>query len=80
MASPFETLIEMQRQAFTGAQSFSRLWVSSWLRVVDQQRQMLDHMTRRTEDLGSGRPRAPKGADLQDHYGKRSRDVDVERI
>ncbi len=80
MASPFETLIEMQRQAFAGAQSFSRLWVSCWLRVIDQQRQIFTHAIRRVEDMGSAKPQAPKGADLQDHYGKRSHDVNVERI
>ena len=43
-------------------------------------RHMLEHVTRRTEDKGPGKPFIAKGPDLQDHYGKRTRDVDVERI
>ena len=49
-------------------------------RMFEQQRRILEQVMRRTEDRGARKPYIAKGPDLQDHYGKRSRDVDVERI
>lgn len=80
MPNPFEALIEMQRQTFASMQSMSRMWLTGWMRVFEQQSQMLDQAARRTEDKGPPQHHIAKGADLQDHYGKRARDVNVERI
>lgn len=63
MPNPFEALIEMQRQTFASMQSMSRMWLTGWMRVFEQQSQMLDQAARRTEDKGPRpsitSPRAP---------------------
>jgi hypothetical protein len=61
---------------------WQRFTMACLLRALRQQEQLLHHHfgRRRAEDAG-GHPDSPcKGPDLQDHYGQRSHDVDVEHI
>ncbi len=58
-----------------------RVW-ESYLRLVSKQQGTLaEPSTKRRADDGGRRTLCwSSGADLQDHYGRRSHDIDVERL
>ena len=60
----------------------SRRVTESYLRLVSKQQGTLAETShkRRADDGGRRTPCWSSGADLQDHYGRRSHDIDAERL
>jgi hypothetical protein len=81
MYNPWTPYFRFQQSFLESAAGMARLMTESYLRLLRQQQEAffrsLDQ--RRAEDLHI-RPRAlAKGPELADHYGRRARDIDVEK-
>lgn len=81
MQNPWASYLKFNQSLFEGASGMARLMMESYLRLLRQQQEILmktfDY--RRAEDEHT-KPRVlPSGPDLKDHYGRRSRDIDVEK-
>lgn len=57
------------------------LWLRCAARMVNESMRITQHNAHRRDADGHQSAEPPgKGPDLQDHYGQRAHDVDVERI
>ncbi len=81
MASPFDYWLNLQKAALAGTLAAWQWTSQSWLRLVQEQYHALERLgTRRREDQGGeGKPVA-RGVKLDDRYGRRHGDVDVEKL
>ena len=81
-----KTPLDFQRAAFEGTLAASQRMTAGFLRLLSMQQRMLaGGPCRRESDGGGTRIRSRtqcrfNGVDLQYHYGRRSHDVDVERL
>lgn len=94
MQSLFLSSIKYQREALLASITAGKMMGDCYLRFLEQQSEMFKtaHSHRQSDvfkkqksrTAGICKPRKVKtpctGADLQDHYGKRALDVDVEHI
>jgi hypothetical protein len=80
--TPHDTSRNVQQTAYLSVLIASKRVAESCLRMLETQQRTLAvaHRRRRADECG-GKPKCPGGAaDLQYHYGRRCRDVDVERL
>ena len=81
MKNPLSTAFEFQRSMIENAVVFNRCLFDAYLRVLRQQQDLFGHaLKRRAADVGRSTGVRSCGPDLKDHYGRRSHDVDVERV
>lgn len=82
MPNPNRSSFSVQVATLQSLLMVSRRVTESYLRLVSkQQRTLAETSNKRRADDGGRRILCwPGGADLQDHYGRRSRDIDVERL
>lgn len=81
MRNPLSTAFEFQRSMIDSAVVFNRSLFDAYLRVLRQQQDLFGQaLKRRAEDVGRSSGVQGCGPDLKDHYGRRSHDVDVERV
>ncbi|MFQ5763485.1 MAG: hypothetical protein ACE5GT_01010 [Rhodospirillales bacterium] len=82
MPDPGKVSLNVQLTAFQSALLASQRVTASYLRLLDKQQKTLSAESgrRRADDGGDKACQGPCGADLQDHYGRRSHDVNVERL
>ncbi len=80
MFNPLIYALRLQKSAFEGMAAMNRTFMDGYFKLVrHQQDAMLKHMgPRRAEDKHRRPEVIPDGPDLQDHYGRRSHDIDVE--
>ncbi|MEO5336670.1 MAG: hypothetical protein H7841_07235 [Magnetospirillum sp. WYHS-4] len=81
MYNPWSSYVRFHQSILEGMGGMAKIMMESYLRLARQQQEVLmktfDH--RRAED-GKAKPSVvPSGPDLTDHYGRRSRDIDVEK-
>lgn len=81
MTNPWTNYFRFQQSLMEGMAGMTRMMMESYMRLLRQQQEAffrsLDH--RRAEDA-KAKPRVvPAGAELADHYGRRARDIDVEK-
>lgn len=82
MRDPFTFALRLQQAALKNFAAGIELYTENYVHWLVQQQRLLHTgwAHRRSEDEHE-KPKAPPcGADLTDHYGKRSHDVDVEHI
>ncbi len=82
MTDPFSLALRMQQAAVKNFCTGIELITDNYLHLLEQQQRLFEvnQPPKRSED-GGRQPKAhPCGADLGDHYGRRSQDVDVEKI
>jgi len=82
MPNPDRVPYHVHLTAFQSAALASQRVTESCLRLLaKQQRTLMEVGDRRRTDDGGDKARCyPCGADLMDHYGRRSHDVDIERL
>ena len=81
MNDPFEFYFKFQKMWLASSMQMAQMMTASMVRLFEHQAQLWGHYgQRRAEDEGKKKPKAPLGPDLQDRYGRRARDVDVEKI
>lgn len=81
MINPVLMTLKAQAAAWQCSCSMVEIATRGYMQLMDQQMRLIhEHNQRRTEDFWNQPWFRPDGADLQDHYGKRHLDVDVERI
>jgi len=96
MYNPFAVSLKFQQAAVEGAAAASKVMIDSYLHLLEQQQvllvQALPHrrhqdVTTQPKQKVARKRKTPRkkaspcnGPDLQDHYGKRAHDVDVEHI
>lgn len=75
MDNQFETMLKLQMAMYQGWAKLMQDSMLSYQRLWEQQAKLFQHPSYfRFHDI------VPMGASLLDHYGKRSHDVDVERV
>lgn len=81
MANPVNLTLQAQAMALQGTLSMMRMMSGSCIRLLDMNSHLLEfYDLRRFEDWHRRVCPLPGSAELADHYGRRSHDVDVERI
>ena len=86
MFNPAEYMLHAQKTMMTAAAACARLNTAYCLRTMgEMQRLLAGPPNRRVEDLKRGQPckKSPnlaKGPQLDDHYGHRAHDVDLEHV
>lgn len=81
MQDPWANYLKLNQSLVEGAVGMTRLMMESYLRLLRRQQEILmktfDY--RRAEDGHGPLMMMPLGPDLKDHYGRRARDIDVEK-
>ncbi len=82
MPTPDRSSFSVQAATLQSLLIASRRVTESYLRLVSKQQRTLGKAStkRRADDGGRRTLCWFSGADLQDHYGRRSHDIDVERL
>lgn len=80
--NPWALVLKLQQTAIENAVHAAQMMVTFNLHLWEQQQHYFfaHHVTRRHEDAHVHEKPYPCGPVLADHYGRRSHDVDVERI
>lgn len=80
--SMFLLPVRMQQLMLSGTMLAVQSMLAGWTHVLEEQSHLAHHIGafRRAEDIHRHPRNRSKGPDLMDHYGRRSHDVDVERI
>lgn len=81
MFNPWTYYLRLQQSTMDGMAGMSRVMMDGYLHWLRQQQAILNrHLDHRRAEDAHVRPKVvPEGPDLQDHYGRRSHDIDVER-
>lgn len=83
MFNPVVFSLKYQQAVLEGTMNAFRVMMDCYLHLLEQQRHMMEeHLNphRRAEDIHVRPKIIPGGPDLENHYGHRSHDVDVEHI
>lgn len=81
MLNPFDFSLKFQEAALRGSRSATRIMTAGLVKLLEQQEHLLHpRVHRRAEDAHTRPLVMPGGPDLQDHYGRRCHDVDVEHL
>lgn len=80
MFNPWVYFLRFQQSAFEGMANMTQVVMDGYVKVIRQQQDaMARHLDHRRAEDNHTRPKViPSGPDLQDHYGRRSHDIDVE--
>lgn len=74
MVNPFVFVAQCQMAALEGWLRLANCAVNQFAQTMMLPQKLLDHPKHRHHNV------AHRGADLNDHYGRRPHDVDVERV
>ncbi|MBL8659132.1 MAG: hypothetical protein JNM75_05190 [Rhodospirillales bacterium] len=73
--------LKVQQTAVASALGAIGAMAATWMRLMKGEFALLgQHIHQRSEELHAGKGLVPTGPQWTDHYGNRSRDVDVEHL
>lgn len=81
MKHPLSTAFSFQRAVIDSVITVNRVMFDAYLRVLRQQQGLFGQaLNRRAGDVGRSTAVPNRDPDLKDRYGRRSHDVDIERV